>query len=346
MTVLAALFLVLHSGCAKLDLTDSLNWLDRNDKPQTPDRMMAIWTDTVLNQPARPGIRGFGGRMMFHTLQTDDPVKVDGTLTVYTYDDSHTATSQRTPSRKFVFRRDQLPSHYSKSALGHSYSIWLPWDEVGNEETIISLIARFESPDGKVVMSEMARQLLPGPASQPTAAREGPAARIPLGDQASAEEDSLPGQTTHELATHGVPDTQLPDSGRALETLTLAVPPGFVSGTSGALLQQAANLQTDAPPSTASTTAGHRADKASHAEPSKPTDEAASNAIRFAPLRSPAPYPPRARPRPHPVRTRPRPAEWPSAPTQEPRSFPPHPMTATAPTAQSIAPADPQPESQ
>ena len=66
------------------------------------------------------------------------------------------------PDRKYVFTKDQLPSHYSKSKLGHSYSVWLPWDETGGPQKEVSLIARFTPEKGGVVVGEQTKQILPG----------------------------------------------------------------------------------------------------------------------------------------------------------------------------------------
>jgi hypothetical protein len=46
--------------------------------------------------------------------------------------------------------------------LGHSYSVWIPWDEVGGPQKEISLIARFTPEKGSVVVSEQTKQILPG----------------------------------------------------------------------------------------------------------------------------------------------------------------------------------------
>ncbi len=92
------------------------------------------------------------------------------------------------PARKYVFRAEELAGHYSESKLGHSYSFWVPWDRVGGPQRQVSLIARFKSAQGGVVMSEMTRHLLPG--AQPSAlplvqTQPAPAQRVPAGRCAS-----------------------------------------------------------------------------------------------------------------------------------------------------------------
>ncbi len=107
-------------------------------------------------------MRGFGGRLLFYSGDKPEPIKVDGTLTVYVFDETNRDPNNAKPDRKYVFTKEQLSSHYSKSKLGHSYSVWLPWDETGGPQKEISLIARFTPEKGGVVVGEQNKQILPG----------------------------------------------------------------------------------------------------------------------------------------------------------------------------------------
>lgn len=130
--------------------------------PIVPDRMMVIWTDTVLHQPQQPGIRGFGGRAYFYNGKNSEPIEVDGGLAVYAFDANNMSVDQNKPERKFVFTADQLNEHLSHGDMGPSYSIWLPWDQVGGVSRQLSLVTRFEGRNGGVVISEPTIKLLPG----------------------------------------------------------------------------------------------------------------------------------------------------------------------------------------
>ncbi len=138
-----------------------------NDKPGQPKKVIALWTDTVLTQANQPPVRGFGGRLMFYDGQSDKPIKVDGTLVVFAFDETERDPANARPDRKYVFRPDQLPAHYSKSKIGHSYSVWIPWDGVGGMQKDITLIARFEPKTGTAVVGEQCRLLLPGRSPAP-----------------------------------------------------------------------------------------------------------------------------------------------------------------------------------
>jgi|GEM_PF-2184372 len=158
---ITVILLCLIAGCTTLDFSKRIPWLDSDAIANQPTRITVLWTHTVLNEPGKKGVRGFGGRIMFHSKDQDKPVKVAGTLTVYAFD--VTTKINSVPDRKFVFTEEQFETHYSQSKLGHTYSIWLPWDEVGGAPRKINLMARFESSKGSgMIMSEDSLQILPG----------------------------------------------------------------------------------------------------------------------------------------------------------------------------------------
>lgn len=163
-TIVRLLLPVLACGCAQWDLMEQspFDSFAEESKTVIPDRIIPIWTHTVLSQPSKPGVRGFGGRVMFYNGDQQKPVKVDGTLTVYAFDGSLGGTATGKPERKYVFTPEQLANHYSETMLGHSYSFWLPWDQAGGEQRKLSLLARFEPTSGSAVLSETSQQLLPG----------------------------------------------------------------------------------------------------------------------------------------------------------------------------------------
>ena len=157
------------AGCTQLELNPDhpkFPW-QNDDEPKVPARMTEVWTDAVLQQQGKPGVRGFGGRILFFTAANDEPVRVDGTLTVFVFDEVNQNPRNPVPERKFVFRREDLAKHYSKSELGHSYSVWLPWDEVGGPQRRLSLVTRFEPADGPVVLAKPSPHILPGQVDEP-----------------------------------------------------------------------------------------------------------------------------------------------------------------------------------
>jgi len=173
--LVTAVLLATYSGCNSIganklaDSAERFNPFKRlNSKEekepeyQTPKSMVAIWKASTLQQAGTKSIRGFGGRFYFYDAN-NDVVRVNGDLTIYGYDDrNRTETGEGKADRKFVFEAKSLNSHFSESALGESYSFWVPWDEVGGEEKTITLIPVFKTVDGLVPEAKPATIRLPG----------------------------------------------------------------------------------------------------------------------------------------------------------------------------------------
>jgi hypothetical protein len=157
------------SGCAtEFDLSKSVPWeMGKDGKFETPMQVAVFWTDAVQSQAEKPkGIRGFGGRLYFYGKDPNKPVKVKGNLVVYAFDETNRDPKNVVPDKKYVFTPEQFQKKYSKSTLGDSYSIWLPWDEVGGPQKQVSLVVRFTGEKGEMITSDEAKQLLPGATTQ------------------------------------------------------------------------------------------------------------------------------------------------------------------------------------
>ena len=115
------LLLVLTSGCQIAPKDKPAKWPWKKDKSKPlPDRMLPVWTDTVLHQPNQPGVRGFGGRIYFYEKDKTDPIEIDGSLAVYVFDADDIDVNTQKPLRKFVFTADQFNEHMSKTSIGPS----------------------------------------------------------------------------------------------------------------------------------------------------------------------------------------------------------------------------------
>jgi len=162
---LAGLLACLAGGTAQAQSSAKgpLAWVPGMDsKPQTPASVVAVWTNAMLQQPGAPPTRGFGGRLMFYGPGSDKPIRVDGTLVVYAFDELRRDPHDPQPDRKYVFRREQLGDHYSKSKLGPSYSVWIPWDKAGSPPQQVSLIVRFNPASGPAIVGNQTKLALPG----------------------------------------------------------------------------------------------------------------------------------------------------------------------------------------
>jgi hypothetical protein len=163
LSCLTLMTLVCTCGCTTMHVSDAFQWVPGvGDKIEAPNSLAAIWSNAMLEEPNKRPTRGFGARLMFYG-KDNHPVRVSGTLVVYAFDDQHNENLNK-PDRKYIFTPDQLAEHYSKSKLGPSYSVFVPWDEAGGPLQQVSLIVRFNPVAGSSVLGNQTRLVLPGPA--------------------------------------------------------------------------------------------------------------------------------------------------------------------------------------
>ncbi len=166
---LICLLAISSTGCATMNsLNADFPWSKEKKREQQekiqPVRIVTFWSEMMLNSGGEKPIRGFGGRVYFYN-KFGKPVRADGELTVYAYDDTDKSVetaSRGEPDKIFTYRKEEFASYFSKSELGDSYSVWLPWDAVGGEEREISLLPKFISSSGDVIRGTMDLMTLAG----------------------------------------------------------------------------------------------------------------------------------------------------------------------------------------
>lgn len=163
---------VLASGCQAVKPTWPTNLFNWGNSPRVqeskfavPARMAIMWSPAMLNQAGQQATRGFGGRIYFYDAK-NNPVSVEGQLVIYAYNNDNPHVDSRVPDKKFAFTPEQFTQHYTPTDLGASYSIWIPWDAIGQPQADISLVPIFTATNGALVMGQSSRNLLPGPTSQ------------------------------------------------------------------------------------------------------------------------------------------------------------------------------------
>lgn len=162
LTVIAAVGL---TGCSPITTGKSawkkLPWVgEKEPKPYpNPQKMAVTWAPDVIMRTGATPTRGFGGRVFFYDEKTR-PVPVDGELAVQAFIPGPDGKPQ--VMKRYGFTAEQFTRHYSQSDLGGSYSIWIPWDALGGDETKITLIPSFRTKEGKTVSGTASIVLLPG----------------------------------------------------------------------------------------------------------------------------------------------------------------------------------------
>lgn len=195
------------------------------DEIKEPRRIVSLWSDTVLHQSGRQSTRGIAGRIYFYD-EKHQAVKVEGELVVYAFDDNNGLPENRPADHKYIFTREQLPTHFSMSDFGASYSIWLPWDAVGGYQKKLSLVAVFRGEKNNLIVGQMAQHVLPGttqgvvgdrmPLPQATTGTVRPASY----DDANNTEIAPPSPSTEQAAAQNNVMAQT-----GLRTTTITLPP-------------------------------------------------------------------------------------------------------------------------
>lgn len=168
---------------------------------QNPQRLAVIWSPDVMTMPGKPAARGFGGRIYFYN-EKSVPVPVKGELIVYGYEETaagNQAEKKSAPDKKFKFEKEQFAERFSKSDLGASYSVWIPWDDAGGPIKRITLIPIFKMEDGNLVHGDAAELTLPGKTPGPVMAtsQSYPAVGVALN---SGNAISPPGASQRQIA--------------------------------------------------------------------------------------------------------------------------------------------------
>ena len=156
--MLLAVGACLASGCAGLtkNWSQAMPWAEKpptisESKYQAPVKMVALWSPAMYNAAGKKPTRGFGGRLYFYNAK-NETISVQGQLVVYCFDDTNKTNDHKQADRRIAFTPEQFSGHFSATELGASYSVWVPWDAIGNPQAEISLVPIFTAATGQVVV--------------------------------------------------------------------------------------------------------------------------------------------------------------------------------------------------
>lgn len=310
---LAALAVGAGSGCAKFTFSQPFAVFD--SEPEIPEKLVAVWTPAALHPPGKRPVRGFGGRILFHGQDPQLALPVDGSLIVYAFDDTDADPDNPLPDKKYVFTAEEFATFESESALGPSYSVWLPWDAVGGEQKPVTLITRFEDASGRIVMSQPAQATLPGrmrPSRERLATRRSSATGSQSGDSGIRQVSYQEAESERGPAR----------SQRAMRTpLTITVAPDQAKRLlHGEATPRAATASREMMKTYAELTANDRLSETKASPAPERSQSESPPATRSAPAAPPARSEPTTRPSVDPARRQPHRAEAPRPLPPTPRS--------------------------
>ncbi|MDA7951710.1 MAG: hypothetical protein MPJ24_09510 [Pirellulaceae bacterium] len=155
-----------EAGATVADSIESI-WRDKEAEEelrqlQIPVRIVSTWVDRILQSAGNKPVRGLGGRIYFFN-KANKPIAVDGTLTVYLFDDVENSGHSSVPKKKYVYTQENFASHKTKDKdLGISYNIWVPWGDIRGEEKELAVVPVFTTSSGQVITGKQVKQRLPG----------------------------------------------------------------------------------------------------------------------------------------------------------------------------------------
>ncbi len=145
--------LLLSSGCATLDIP----WFDR--MPEAGRRnpvvqIVCMWEPSEGRDPQGAPCRGFAGQILFLGNRGGTPVKVEGEVSVYVFDDLGTEAEQATPIHQFNFDAGAWNRHLQKGSLGPAYYCFIPYTRPGNMAANCTVRLKLTPQEGQGLTSD------------------------------------------------------------------------------------------------------------------------------------------------------------------------------------------------
>ena len=123
--------MLLLTGCTTFDL-------DLADFGRSSTEDTAQVAEIVCLWEAAEGIgldglptRGFAGQVLFFPRGQPEPIRIDGDIMIYVFDDHGTEAEQARPLHQFEFPAVAWNSFLYKTNLGPAYQLFIPYTRKG-----------------------------------------------------------------------------------------------------------------------------------------------------------------------------------------------------------------------
>jgi hypothetical protein len=145
----------LLSGCATLNLPWDKEKFSKATAQNPVVQIVCLWEQAEGRDPEGVPCRGFAGQILFLSNRHATPVEVDGDVRIYLFDNVGTTEEQSKPLRQFDFTTEAWELHLSKSAVGPSYSVFVPYVRRGQFNPQCSLRVRLTPKVGPTIFSPL-----------------------------------------------------------------------------------------------------------------------------------------------------------------------------------------------
>ena len=156
-----SLFLFSLIGCSSLSLPFGRHSSTAGDNGK-PARCLCLWQPVNAEDASGQPVKGFGGQIYFFAAGSEEPIEVDGDVRVFVFDDMGTPEQQARPKNVEDYDSFVWNSFLNKSQFGSNYTVFVPYSNASNYESICSLRLRLKRPDGSQLFSDMATVKLAG----------------------------------------------------------------------------------------------------------------------------------------------------------------------------------------
>ncbi|WP_437186997.1 hypothetical protein SH668x_000371 [Planctomicrobium sp. SH668] len=152
--------LAVSSGCQMLNIS-KIGDLPSADSTHPVVEIVTVWQPGEGNFNGLP-TRGFAGQIMFFAMGEKSPVKVNGSVRIYVFDNVGTPEEQEKPIDEFEFDAASFQTFLAPTNLGASYQLFIPYTRKGTHLANCQLRVRYTPEDGSKVYSKMAAITLAG----------------------------------------------------------------------------------------------------------------------------------------------------------------------------------------
>jgi hypothetical protein len=150
-TYISAILSLSFAGCATLHFP----WDDKVPEASTKNPVVQItclWEPSEGRDPDGMPCRGFAGQILFLGNKGGTPVKVDGAVMIYLFDDQGSPEEQAVPIHQYNFDAVSWSQHMRMGTLGPAYHVFIPYTRKGAYESNCSLRVKLTPKNGSAVI--------------------------------------------------------------------------------------------------------------------------------------------------------------------------------------------------
>lgn len=171
LVLLAAIAIYSITGCSTGTLLSSPRQIVRDPgrligRPRTEQnigRIVTLWEPAQGKDPDGHNSRGFAGQILFFGPNGKTGCRVRGKVIVSVYDEYDAeATGDPVLLHRYEFDEIAWEAHRGEGTLGHSYSVFVPYNRSHKDQVNCALKVELVQEGGRTVGSQETEVLLPG----------------------------------------------------------------------------------------------------------------------------------------------------------------------------------------